>query len=209
MSASPDPVPPPAEDPAGGPTAMRFRIFKRGGWRRAFRLEEVFWDVLGEAADAAQTKIGDYVKALVDEAEGTGVNQSSMLRVHAAQWLRERLRAVTVATQGREVLHAALQAPVPCFVISSSRALIHFNAEFSNYVIGRAQAANAEDVSKARLSLDAPVDRLIEVLSSPPGRVVICGFTIRTSAAIATGRAKVMLAQPSRKDMLVGYILAN
>lgn len=199
-----------AEEPEGDtPTTMRFRIFKRGAWRRAFRLEEVFWQVLGEASAAGKTKIGDYVKALVDEAEGSGVNQSSMLRVHATEWLLKRVRSLETASEAREVLHAALQAPVPCFVVGANRALLHFNPEFSTYVIGRAQAANAEDVSKARLSLDAPVDRLIEVLSAPPGRVAICGFSIRTPSAVATGRAKVSLVQPHRRDMIVGYVLPN
>ncbi len=188
---------------------MRFRIFKRGTWRRAFRLEEIFWQILADAAVATNTKLADYVKALSDETDGSGANQTSLLRVHAAEWLMTKARALQIATEPREVLHAALQAPVPCFVIGANRSLINFNPEFSNYVIGRAQAANAEDVSKARLSLDAPVDKLIEVLSQPPGRVVVCGFTIRTSSAIATGRAKVTLIQPNRRDMLVGYILPN
>ena len=154
-------------------------------------------------------KVADYVRSIVDAApEGEGAaNSSSLLRVHAATWLQSRIERLEVARQQREILHAALAVPLPCFVISATRALVSFNTEFSAYVTGRAQAVSAEDVSKARLTLDVPVDRLIEVLAGQPGRVVLCGFTIRTSAAIASGRARVTLAQPSRKDLVVGYIL--
>lgn len=203
---------------AAHPAETRFRIFRRGEWRRAFRLEQVFWEALEEAAAARGLKLADHVRAIVEgeEAEGAGdgqaapteaANSSSLLRVHAAQWLQSRIARLEVAQGQREVLHAALAAPLPCFVISATRALVSFNTEFSAYVTGRAQAASAEDVSKARLTLDVPVDRLIEVLAGQPGRVVICGFTIRTSAAIASGRARVTLAQPSRRDLVVGYIL--
>jgi predicted DNA-binding ribbon-helix-helix protein len=190
---------------AAGP--LRFRIFKRGPWRRAFRLEQAYWDVLERAAEDAGLKIADYVKGLVDAFAETDANQSSMLRVHALAWLQRRADGLARAQEPREILHAALAAPLPCFVISANRALVNFNGEFSSYVVGRAQAASEDDVSKARLSLDVPVDKLIELLSAQPGRAVLCGFTIRTSLAIATGRAKVTLAQPSRRDLVVGYVL--
>lgn len=223
MTASAHPGGAARPETAGGdaahPAETRFRIFRRGAWRRAFRLEQVFWDALEEAAAARGLKLADHVRAIVegedDEAPGgaqegaraEAANSSSLLRVHAAQWLQSRIARLEVAQGQREVLHAALAVPVPCFVISATRALVSFNTEFSAYVTGRAQAASAEDVSKARLTLDVPVDKLIEVLAGQPGRVVICGFTIRTSAAIASGRARVTLAQPSRRDLVVGYIL--
>lgn len=210
MSAEPAPprvgrIAAPGAGDAAGP--LRFRIFKRGAWRRAFRLEQAYWDVLERAAADAGLKIADYVKGLVDATAETGANQSSMLRVHALAWLRRQADGLAKGQEPREILHAALAAPLPCFVISANRALVNFNGEFSSYVVGRAQAASEDDVSKARLSLDVPVDKLIELLSAQPGRAVLCGFTIRTSLAIATGRAKVTLAQPSRRDLVVGYVL--
>ncbi len=194
-------------DAGSSPFDLRFRVFRRGDWRRAFRLEEVFWDALQEAADERGLKLADHVRALVEAEPAEAANSSSLLRTHAMVWLRARAARLQVAQGQREILHAALAAPSPCFVISATRALVSFNGEFSAYVTGRAQAASAEDVSKARLTLEHPVDRLIELLASQPGRVIICGFTIRTSAAIASGRARVTLVQPSRRDLVVGYIL--
>ena len=196
-----------ASGAGGNPAETRFRIFRRGEWRRAFRLEQVFWAALEEAAAEKGTKVADYVRSIVEGETDGAANSSSLLRVHAATWLQARVARLEVAQQQREILHAALAAPLPCFVISATRALVSFNTEFSAYVTGRAQAASAEDVSKARLTLDIPVDRLIEVLAGQPGRVVLCGFNIRTSAAIASGRARVTLVQPSRRDLVVGYIL--
>jgi predicted DNA-binding ribbon-helix-helix protein len=196
------------EPTAGGnPAETRFRIFRRGEWRRAFRLEQVFWTALEEAAAEKGAKVADYVRSIVESEPEGAANSSSLLRVHAATWLQARIARLEIAQQQREILHAALAAPLPCFVISATRALVSFNSEFSAYVTGRAQAASAEDVSKARLTLDIPVDRLVEVLAGQPGRVVLCGFNIRSSAAIASGRARVTLAQPSRRDLVVGYIL--
>ncbi|MHB2169187.1 ribbon-helix-helix domain-containing protein [Alsobacter sp. R-9] len=193
---------------ANVPGSLRFRVLRRGDWRRAFRLEQAFWTTLEEEARLQGRKLADHVRHILENAPAIeGGNDSSLLRVHAVRWLDEKLRRLEQRQERREVLHAALAAPLPCFVISANRALVTYNAEFSAYVTGRAQAASDEDVSKARLTLDVPVDRLIDVLRDPPGRVVMCGFSIRTSAAIASGRARVTLAQPSRTDLVVGYIV--
>jgi predicted DNA-binding ribbon-helix-helix protein len=208
VSEAPLAAPPTAED--AGPRAagsLRFRVLKRGEWRRAFRLEDEFWTVLEEAAAAEGLKIADYVRGLLERTGEDAANASSLLRVTAVAYMtgqRDRLlRSTTMA----EVVHPAIAAPVPCFVVSEKRALVSFNAEFSNYVMARTQAVDRDEVGKARLTLDVPVDKLIEILSQPPGRVALCGFTIRTPSATATGRARVTLAQPSRRDLVVGYVM--
>ena len=97
-----------AATPAGaGPAETRFRIFRRGEWRRAFRLEEVFWTALEDAAADKGVKVADYVRSIVDGEPEGAANSSSLLRVHAATWLQDRIARLEVAREQREILHAS------------------------------------------------------------------------------------------------------
>ena len=187
-------------------SALRFRIFKRGSWRRAFRLEDVFWEALERAARDEQLKLGDYVKQLADSS-APDANISSLMRVRAMEWLNRRCEMLEAAQAPARLLPAVMAAPVPCFVISASRELVASNAEFTGYVTAQAKPDAAAQSTKVHMSLDMPVQKLLEKLSEAPGRTVACGFSIRTPAALLLGRARLSLLHAERRDMLVGYVL--
>lgn len=201
-------APVPAREADGvGPAATRFRVFKRGSWRRAFRLEDVFWDTLEDAAAAEGMKLADYVKRLTG-AFGPDVNVSSQMRVRVVEWLARRCRALEAVATPDRLMPSVLAAPVPCFVISAGRDLVRSNAEFQVYLTGRTRAAGVEGPASVTMALDAPVARVVALLASEEGRALACGFTIRCGTISLAGRARVTLLPPGR-DLIVGYVLAD
>jgi predicted DNA-binding ribbon-helix-helix protein len=190
----------------GGPGSLRFRIFKRGTWRRAFRLEDVFWDALESAAKSEQKKLGDFVKQLTDSS-APDANISSLMRVRAMEWLNARCADLEAAQDPRRMLQSLMAAPVPSFVISASRELVSSNAEFTAFVTAHARPGRPAEPTKVHMSLDVSVQKLIDLLVAEHGRPVACGFSIKTSDAQVSGRARLALVQPQMRDLLVGYVL--
>ena len=192
-----------AERPEAAP---RFRVLRRGAWRKAFRLEPLFWATLEDMARARGLGLPEMVRTVVGEA-GEDANASSFLRVAAIGYLRERRDRLESNLAAPAIVQAALAAPVACFVVSGSRSLVAHNAEFQAFVAARTGATGLGEGVSVSLSLEAPVARLIDVLAAAPGRAVACGFTLRAADAVVTGRARTSLAHPARRDLVVGYVV--
>lgn len=186
-------------------SATRFRIFKRGPWRRAFRLEDAFWETLEQAAAAEGLKLADYVRRLAAGC-ADGVNVSAQMRVQAVEWLAQRCRSLEAETAPDRLMAAVLAAPVPGFVISAARDLVRSNAEFQAYLGARARQAGIAEAGPVTMALDAPVARVVALLAAEEGRALACGFTIRSGAVALNGRARVTLLPPGR-DLIVGFVL--
>ncbi|HTJ03093.1 MAG TPA: ribbon-helix-helix domain-containing protein [Methylovirgula sp.] len=186
----------------------RFRILKHRGWKASFRLEEAFWDVLSEASRTKGMKIADYIKTTLEQFDGNARNQSSGLRVHALEFLRERCREMERAGGAQNMINAALASPSPCFVLNAARQLINHNREFYDFVASLAAGGSSPgSVSSAQLTLDVAVPKLIDVLSSKPGTALTCGYAIKIDARLVRGKAKLILAADRGATMLIGYIL--
>jgi predicted DNA-binding ribbon-helix-helix protein len=196
----------PANEPASA-SALKFRILKRQGWKASFRLEEIFWQVLGDAARSKNIKIADYVKDAIDRAGSDSRNQSSALRVHAAEFLVARCHTLQERGEAGSSINAALAAPSPCFVLSSARKLINHNREFYDFVSAAGALVSPGGVSSALLTLDAEVPKLIDLLGSKPGNTLTCGYTLRIDARLLRGKARVALVAQNDAKLLVGYIL--
>lgn len=210
-AAVPSAAVPSAAVPFAGTAALaeaaptRFRLFKRGPWRKAFRLEDVFWDVLEQAAASEGLKLADYVRRLAAPF-GPEVNVSSQIRVRVVEWLVRRCRLLEQAQAPDRLMASVLAAPVPCFVISAGRDLVRSNAEFQAYLAERAGLAQAGEPGSVTMALDAPVSRIVALLAAGDGRALACGFTLRSGATTMSGRARVALLPPGR-DLVVGYVL--
>lgn len=196
----------PISEPASA-SSLKFRILKRQGWKASFRLEEIFWQILGDAARAKNIKIADYVKDAIDNMGGDARNQSSALRVHAAEFLLARCLALQANGEAGGAINAALASPSPCFVLSSGRKLINHNREFYDFVSAAGAFVSPAGVSSALLTLDAEVPKLIDLLASKPGNALTCGYTLRLDARLLRGKARVVLVVQNEAKMLVGYIL--
>jgi len=189
------------------PASLRFRILKRQGWKASFRLEEIFWQVLSEAAQAKNLKVADYVKDTIERLDDDGCNQSSALRVHAVEYLLGRCRALQDQGNLNGVIATALATPSPCFVLSSARQLINHNREFQEFVAAASAQISPAGVAQVLLTLDVEVPKLIDLLESKPGNVLTCGYSLRIDSRLIRGRARVALLAQNNVKVLVGYVL--
>ncbi len=192
-----------AEDPA----VPRFRILKRGDWQRALRLEEIFWSILEAAAKANALKLTDYVRGILDGKDGTR-NQSSELRVAAATWLKERLEDRERRLRQAGPAQFLKGVPVPGFIISGSRGLVAYNAEFVNFVRQSADKHDVPRVSEARLTLDLQIDQIIETLREGTRSTLDRRFELALNAQRLRGRVRVSLVPGSEGYDVMGFVTA-
>jgi predicted DNA-binding ribbon-helix-helix protein len=183
----------------------RFRVLRRQGWHKAFRLEEIFWETLQAAAQDKGLRLTEFVQ---DRLAGQPGNQTSALRVAAAGWLWRRYNRLRKKTAPARLIDLLQAAPVPSFAIDQSRRLVAHNREFADLVRADTRAGTeSHDISTARLALDVPLDALMGELEMNPGRVLTCGYSIRLGATRRVGRARVILVPAEKGRTIVGYIL--
>ncbi len=195
-----------ADAGAGAEGKPRFRVLRRRGWRKAFRLEAIFWETLEAAAQDNGLRLTEFVHDLVVGQPG---NQTSALRVAAAGWLWRRYRQLRKKTAPVRLIDLLQAAPVPSFAIDQSRRLVAHNREFVDLVRADTRADfESHDISTARLALDAPLDALMGELEKNPGKILTCGYSIRLGATRRVGRARVILVPAEKGRTIVGYILS-
>lgn len=195
-----------ADAKAGADGKPRFRVLRRQGWRKAFRLEEIFWETLEAAARDKGLRLTEFVHDLVAGQPG---NQASALRVVAARWLWRRYGELRKKNAPARLIDLLQAAPVPSFAIDQSRRLVAHNREFVDLVRADTQAGSeSHDIATARLALDVPLDRLFAELEKNPGKILTCGFSIRLGATRRVGRARVILVPAEKGRTIVGYILS-
>jgi predicted DNA-binding ribbon-helix-helix protein len=189
------------------PEQIRFRILQRGKWRRAIKLEGIFWTALESIAARQGMKLTDYVQAFLDTRPGS--NQTAELRTHAARWLHERLTATEERLNGFGPGGMLQAVPLPGFIIGRGLGLIAFNADFLHLIRRVAACGQGEEVPSARLNLDAPLASIIERLREAAPRPLECGFTLAINRRASRGRVRVCIAPgPDGRDDIMGFVLA-
>jgi predicted DNA-binding ribbon-helix-helix protein len=186
--------------------ASRFRILRRGNWRRALRLEPIFWTALELAARENSMKLTDYVRTLIPDGGRAG-NQTSRLRAHAAQWMHERLidSERRLAESGPARMLKAV--PLPGFIIGGERGLIAYNGDFMKFVHDVADKERIPRVSDARLNLDAPIERIVETLRESTRPALECGFHLTLNDRRIRGRVRASLVPGTgRGPDVMGFI---
>ena len=179
-------------DAPGEATDYRFRVFRRGGGRKAFRLERVFWELLEQAASAKGQKLRDLVFSVIDQ-EPDAKNLASTLRTAAAKWANERHAALAESggTQSGIVLFHA--CPSPGIIIGEDRRIVAFNIAMQTFIAGRRPHALRSDMVDARFTFELPVAQIIKFLVEAPGKFMECGFRITLGEEALMGRCRVCL----------------
>lgn len=195
------------EAPAPSDGELRFRILKRGDWRRAIKLEDVFWSALELAAARENAKLTDYVRAVLDAAP-EGANQTAHLRVHAARVLRDGLanaeRRLSETSAG-EILKAS---PAPGFIVTSGLGLVGYNAAFARRMVEAARLVPGEPLPAARMSLEAPIDAIAAAIRKTRPKALECGFTLTIGASVLRGRIRACLALgPAGREDVLGFLV--
>lgn len=185
----------------------RFRILKRGDWRRAIKLEDVFWTSLEIAAERAGQKLTDYVRAVLEDAPD-GANQTAILRVHAARVLRDGLTAAErrlSETSAAEILKAS---PAPGFIVASGHGLVAYNSAFARRMVDAARIIPGKPLPQARMSLEAPIQHVAEAIRRARPKMLECGFTLQVGDGVVRGRIRTSLVHgPGGRDDVLGFVL--
>ena len=169
----------------------RLRILNKQAWRGSFRLEEVFWSILEEAAASRRQRLNEYVHDLLARAPDDA-NKSSLLRAHAAKWQRERTRAAA-AELPPALANAVAACPVACFIMGGNKRIRHFNSRLLEFLRGQNIDAAALAGSSPRMSFQMPLPELVQALRTGPGKAVDCGLKAVVMGRVIEGRARICL----------------
>ena len=154
---------------------MKFRVLRLGNTRKAFRLENPFWQALEIVAREKGRSIEEEVSAKLDSLPD-GANQSSALRVGAIEdmiafWQVAESRASRL--QWGHVLEAS---PTPAFALTESRKILCVNSALVKAVRGHRLAPGS---GPTEVSIDLPAQALSEALRS--------GVHVLTNALFRSG----------------------
>ncbi len=175
----------------------RLRILNRQSWRGSFRLEEVFWSILEEAAEAEGRRLNEYVHDLLAAAPD-GANKSSHLRAHAAKWQRNRAREVIGMPPA--LSNAVAACPLPCFVMGRDKRIRLFNKGFIDFLRGPEADVAALSGQGPRMTFQMPLTDIIAALRKGTGKVVDCGLRAVVAGRMIEGRARICLIGDSGGD---------
>jgi predicted DNA-binding ribbon-helix-helix protein len=147
---------------------MKFRVLRLGKTRKAFRLENPFWQALEIIAREKGRTLEDEVSSKLDNVP-EGANHSSALRVGAiadmiAFWQVAESRASRL--QWGHVLEAS---PSPAFALTESRRIICANSALVKAVRGHRLAAGA---GPTEIAIDLPAQAVGEALRLTGGHVL-------------------------------------
>lgn len=150
------------------PGDMKFRVLRLGRSRKAFRLENSFWQALEIIARQGGRTLEDEVRSKLDK-EPENANHSSALRVGAIEdmiafWKMAESRAASL--QWAHVLEAS---PSPAFALTESRRIICANAALMKAVRGHRLAAGT---GPADIAIELPAQAVEEALRSS-GHVLV------------------------------------
>lgn len=110
--------------------SAEFRTLSHNGVRYALRLEAIFWRILELAAKTRRQRLANYVGTLL-AAGAPDQNRASALRVHAAEWLSQRVVEVSVAGLAPKTLRGLANAvTAPCLIIDAANRITVSNHTF-------------------------------------------------------------------------------
>lgn len=201
----------PAEIPRDEDWAFqpRFRVLRVGTARRGIRLEEIFWTVLQQIADARDCNVGDVIEACESRLE-KGANLSSALRVEAVGYLQGALETASRKIGRQAVRNHVMASPSPCFALTGDKQLMAYNPAFIGFVQSRLSSLATDTTGRGvRLSLDIQFSELIEKLKIEGSGPATVGFVIGVDRQLIRGRLNAILAPLTEQEAIIGFILPN
>lgn len=185
----------------------RFRAVKAGEHRRGIRLEEIYWDTLNEITQHEGVSLARYMENAAARFPDA-VNITSVLRVLATAWLRDRNRELRALTDSGR-LDALVQAcPSPAFALQEDKRIVAYNPAFLNYVQARFLHFSQVLMAKGlRLSLDVQISELAEALRRAGNKPLNTGFVLGIEDQRLRGQLSTTLAPAADKVTILGYIV--
>jgi predicted DNA-binding ribbon-helix-helix protein len=168
----------------------RFRVFRRGNERRAFRLEKSFWEILEKSAKSNGRSLRDVVFEITDAALPDD-NMTSRLRTTAIGWLAGRLQKIEKEGEKQSAMMPFYASPAPGIIVSENRRIIAHNKAMLDYISREKGGAATESISDVRFHFEIPMPQILTILSESQGRFLECGFRLTIAGAVSSGRARI------------------
>ncbi|MDC9701045.1 MAG: ribbon-helix-helix domain-containing protein [Alphaproteobacteria bacterium] len=188
-------------------SSHQFRIFKRSGERRAFRLERTFWAVLERAAKQQEKRIGDLVFDIIYQSEDAN-NLSSVLRGYALSWLDEQARVHSVKLVSEAAFVVFNTSPSAGFIFDENRHVISYNKAMIGFM-NQCAGSSSVEIREVRLSFELTIPSIFEIIGNKSGKVVECGFRFVFSGKTVAERARIsqLVTLPHEPRRLLAFVL--
>jgi predicted DNA-binding ribbon-helix-helix protein len=154
---------------------MKFRVLRLGKSRKAFRLENPFWQALEIIAREKGRSLEDEISAKLD-AVPDGANQSSALRVGAIEDMIAFWQVAESRASRLQWTHVLEASPAPAFALTESRKILCVNSALVKAVRGHRLAPGA---GPTEIAIDLPAQAVHEALRS--------GVHVLTNAMFRSG----------------------
>jgi predicted DNA-binding ribbon-helix-helix protein len=164
---------------------MKFRVLRLGTSRKAFRLENPFWQALEIIAREKGRTIEDEVRAKLDSV-AEGANHSSALRVGAIEDMIAFWQVAESRASRLQWAHVLEASPSPAFALTESRKILCVNSALVKAVRGQRLAAGA---GPTEIAVDLPGQAVNEALRS--GGHVLTNALFRSGPFRFSARARL------------------
>lgn len=197
--------PPPSDEDL---SALRFRVVTVGGQRRGIKLEEIYWQCLGELAARQGRRLADIVAACERQLEGEG-NLTARLRYVATRYMRDQLIGARQRSNLAIVAGQVRASPTPAFALTGNKNIVAFNPAFLSFVQSRVLRSQQPQPARGlRLAFDVQFVDLVRRLKAASGEPQPAGFTIGVQGQVTRGKLNAALAPLADQDVIIGFILA-
>jgi predicted DNA-binding ribbon-helix-helix protein len=185
----------------------RFRSIKTGSQRRGIRMEQIYWDTLQAISQHEGMTLARYIGDVADRFPDA-LNITSVLRVLAAAWLRDRNRELRQLTSLNRVDALVKACPSPAFALQENKQIVSYNSAFLHFVHSRLSYSPQGVTAKSlRLSLDVHITELAEALRRADNKPLRTGFVLGIDEKRLRGQLTTTLAPVSDKVTILGYVL--
>jgi len=182
-------------DAAGGGAddhgIIEFRVVSSDGVRHSLKLERIFWTLLEAAASGERQRLGAYISGVVERAAGDN-SKSSLLRTHAADWMRRKLIDISSKGLSRRSLSAVVSAaPVPCLVVTVNNVVEMQNEAFLTLLHARSNLDGGLQADTIRIAFRSSFNALREKLREKPASYLTDQVTIEISGQRSEHQARI------------------
>lgn len=150
------------------------RIIQYQGKRSCIRLEDVYWNILEDAARARKVKFNELVHSFYHDPRGER-NKTAFLRCQAVEWLSGQVDAAHEQLHLKNSeLHSILKVTIqPAFVFSKMQSVSRHNQGFKDWIKDHVGARAATiDQSKLRVSFRRSYSALMNLLDECGGSIL-------------------------------------
>ena len=150
------------------------RIIQFQGKRSCIRLEDVYWNILEDAARQKKLKFNELVHSYYHDPRGER-NKTAFLRCQAVEWLSQQVDSANEQLHLKNSeLHSILKVTVqPAFVFSKLQSVSRHNQGFSDWISEHVGPRAATiDQSKLRVSFRRSYTALMDLLDENNGSIL-------------------------------------